>query len=74
MAYVLVITLLAAALEYRSLIMRKLTREAVISSLLLCIGIVLGVLQLLGVNIPSPLTVLKLMLTPLHQAIQNWFI
>lgn len=67
LAPILVLFLVAALLEYRSLKKQKRYREIISSAILLAAGLTLGLLQLYHVDIPSPMSGIKTLFQPLSQ-------
>lgn len=65
LAPILVLFLVAALFEYRNLKKQKRYREIISSAILLAAGLTLGILQLLHVEIPSPMSGIKTLLQPL---------
>lgn len=65
LAPILVLFLVAALLEYRSLKKQKRYREIIYSAILLAAGLTLGILRLLHVDIPSPMSGIKTLFQPL---------
>lgn len=63
----LILFLVAALMEYRSLKKQKLYREIVSSSILLAAGFTLGILSLLHIYIPSPMSGIEMLFRPLSQ-------
>ncbi len=72
MLYVLILTLLAYLLEYKHLIKQQMSREILISVVLLIAGIILVSLELLHIHLPSPLIGLMTLIEPINLAIQTW--
>lgn len=64
LAPILVLFLVAALLEYRSLKKQKRYREMISSAILLAVGLTLGILRLLHVEIPSPMSGIKTLFQP----------
>ncbi|KRE72922.1 hypothetical protein [Paenibacillus sp. Soil750] len=72
LAPILVLFLVAALLEYRSLKKLKRYREMISSAILLAAGLTLGILRLLHVEIPSPMNGINTLFQPLSQLLDVW--
>lgn len=72
MAYVILIFLVISWIEVPSLVKEKKKKELVLVSFILCLGFVLSILYVLGINLPSPIVAIENFLkNVLHLGYQN---
>lgn len=72
LAGVLVLSLIAVLIEYRTFMMRNKIREITISGILMLVGITLSVFRFLNIPIPSPLLVIRFIFQPASQLLNKW--
>lgn len=72
LAGVLVISLIAVLIEYRTLLKNNRRREVTVSAILMLGAILLGLLRLLRISIPSPLLVIRWIFQPASQLLNKW--
>lgn len=68
---ILLLFLAVSLFEYRELMKQKRNREIVASTALLIVGITLGILQQLEVDIPSPMVGIQFLFQPLSQFVKE---
>lgn len=72
LAGILVISLIAVLIEYRTFLKKNQRREVTVSAILMLGAILLGLLQILRIPIPSPLLVIRWIFQPASQLLNKW--
>jgi hypothetical protein len=72
LAGILVISLIAVLIEYRTFLKKNQRREVTVSAILMLGAILLGLLRILRIPIPSPLLVIRWIFQPASQLLNKW--
>lgn len=68
----LFVSLVISAWEYRSMLRKKEFRDLTVHASFLIVGIVLLVLQLLHIQVPSPLLAIQTLFEPASMLLTKW--
>jgi hypothetical protein len=72
LAGVLVLSLIAVLIEYRTFMKHNKRREIIISGIFMLVGITLSIFRFLKLPIPSPLLVIRFIFQPASQLLNKW--